>query len=86
MAKYETLTALAIGFRKGDKELKGFKLMLDNDSSHLAWFGDVPDDEDAAEVIYDQKLEEGKNLFSAGRGYEDLEEACEAAGIPCEGV
>lgn len=86
MAKYKTLTELAAGFRATAPDLVGYKLMLDNDCSHLGWFGDVPDDEEAAEIIYEKKYEEGKKLFSAVNGDYDLQEACEAAGIPCEGV
>lgn len=81
--KYKTYGELAEAFRAG--VLPGWKLILDNDSCHLAFTGDPPEGSSESEVMDfdDKKYLEGQKLFH-GEGYNDLAKAVEALGIPCE--
>jgi hypothetical protein len=83
--KYKNLTKLAEAFKSG--ELKGYKLILDNDNSFLSYVGKLPEGmrrgTEKAEIWLDKKREEADKLYR-GNGYSDLQEALEAAGIPCE--
>ncbi len=83
--KYNNLVELAEAFKRGD--LIGFVLMLDNDDSFLRYTGPVPEglNNDEAEIYRDRKTDEASDLFR-GHGYEDLGDACKAAGIPSEWV
>ena len=87
MSKYKNIKELATGFKKG--ELDGWVLMVDNDSTHLIWIGDRPenmaDDSDEAEEFADKKYDEGKELWRSPDVY-ILDQALAAAGIPNEGV
>ncbi len=86
MAKYKNIQELADAFKSGD--LKGWTLMVDNDSTHLRWIGEQPDwhkDEEIAELFQEKKYEEGKVLWDSPKVY-ILDQALEAAGIPNEGV
>jgi hypothetical protein len=78
MAKYKNIRELAEAFKSG--ELQGWVLMVDNDSTHLRWIGDSPDEE-----FLDQKYYEGKELWDSPDVY-ILDQALSAAGIPNEGV
>lgn len=85
MAKYKNIQELADAFKAG--ELKGWVLMVDNDSTHLDWRGKnptepgSPEDED----FQDAKYEEGKKLWDSPEVY-ILDQALTAAGIPNEGA
>ena len=87
MSKYNNIQDLANGFKSG--ELKGWILMVDNDSTHLHWMGDRPehmkDDSDEAEEFADKKYDEGKELWDSPDVY-ILDQALAAAGIPNESV
>ena len=87
MAKYKNIQELAKGFKAG--ELKGWVLMVDNDSTHLSFRGSRPkhieDDTEEAWDFEDQKYDEGKELWDSPDFY-ILDQALTAAGIPNEGV
>lgn len=87
--KYKTLVELAEAFRTGELSKDHYVLVLDNDCSFLRYIGPRPDgieEGGAAEDEWeDERYEHCKTLF-AGNGYSDLEDACTAAGIPCEWV
>ncbi len=70
MKKYKTLVDVAAAFKSGELSKDEWVLMLDNDDSYLCRV----DDDDGEEFPY------------TGGGYHDLEDACKAAGIPCEWV
>lgn len=74
--KYKNLSELAAAFKAG--KLKNYKLILDNDDSRLVYDGSLKGDDNN-----DEKNDECANWYR-GNGYADLQEACEAAGIPCE--
>jgi hypothetical protein len=83
MAKYKTLKELSDAFKAG--ELKDWKLMLDNDCTHLTYFGPAPsgvDSEDFEEEMYDK----GKELYNGNDDVYILDQALTLAGIPNEGV
>jgi hypothetical protein len=80
--KYATYTELAEAFRSGELSKDDWILVLDNDSCHLDWRGACPPGVSEDEYR-DKKYEEGRGLFQ-GNGYQDLEDAVTAAGIPCE--
>lgn len=82
MAKYKNIQELSDAFKAG--ELKGWTLMVDNDSTHLSWFGAAPSGVDA-EDFEDDKYKEGKLLWDSPDVY-ILDQALTAAGIPNEGV
>jgi hypothetical protein len=88
MAKYKNIKELAEAFKLG--ELKGWTLMVDNDSTHLGWRGDWPkhikEDTDEAADFEDEKYDEGQELWDGSQKPYILDEALEAAGIPNEGV
>lgn len=83
MAKYKNIGELAEAFRCG--LLKGWVLMVDNDSTHLSWTGGIPPTQDADEArdFEDDKYEEGKALWDSPDIY-ILGQALAAAGIPNE--
>lgn len=85
--KYKNLQDLAAAFASGELDKTKYTLVLDNDDSFLSYRGSLPDgvDEgsDAAEAWRDQKNDEAMELFR-GKGYDDLQDACIAAGIPAE--
>lgn len=85
--KYKNLKQLAAAFASGELDRKQYKLILDNDSSHLSWCGPLPvgmkKDSDAADAYMDE-MDDKAGAMYRGNGYADLQEACEAAGIPCE--
>ena len=85
--KYKNLKELAAAFASGEIDKTKYKLILDNDDSFLSYCGPLPDgvddDTPAADSWRDQKSDEARTLFR-GNGYSDLQEACEAAGIPSE--
>ncbi len=86
MAKYKNIQELADGFKKG--ELKGWVLMVDNDSTHLRWIGKCPDyktHSDEYDEFIEQKEEEEEKLWDSPDSY-ILDQALSAAGIPNEGV
>ncbi len=87
MAKYKNIQELADAFKAG--ELKGWVLVVDNDSTHLDWRGKNPHspahESDAYEGFDDDKYEEGKLLWDSPDVY-ILDQALAAAGIPNEGV
>ena len=85
--KYKNIKELARAFKCGELSKKEWTLILDNDCSSLRYTGALPDgmDEDSeeADVWLDKKNDEADKLFY-GNGYSDLQDACEAAGIPTE--
>lgn len=85
--KYKNMQELANAFASGELSKENYTLILDNDSSSLRYTGPLPDnmDEDSeeADVWRDKKNDEADKLF-LGNGYSDLQDACEAAGIPAE--
>ncbi len=87
MAKYKNIMQLAVAFKCG--ELKGWILLVDNDSTHLDWRGGQPmhikDDTNAAEDFECAKYEESEALWDSPDVY-ILDQALKAAGIPNEGV
>ena len=85
MAKYKNIQELADAFRSG--LLKGWTLMVDNDSSYLSWVGARPPDmtDDEREEFFDTKGEEADKLWDSPDVY-ILDQALLAAGIPNEGV
>ena len=88
MAKYKNLKELAIAFKSD--ELKGWILMLDNDSTHLSWHGGLPSgiesDTDEADEFYDQKYDEGQKLYDGSKDIYILDQALDIAGVPNMGV
>ncbi len=82
MAKYKNIQELANAFKAG--ELKGWVLMVDNDSTHLRWPGTSPEGMDPDD-FEDEKYDEGKALWDSPDVY-ILDQALTAAGIPNEGV
>ena len=85
MAKYKNIQELATAFKAG--ELKGWVLMVDNDSTHLDWRGGNPYEPGSSEDedFQDEKYDEGKLLWDSPDVY-ILDQALMAAGIPNEGV
>ncbi len=81
--KYQNLMELAVAFKEG--KLKGYTLMLDNDFSSLRYTGSIPEglNEEEQEAFTDRKTDEASDLYR-GNGYVDIDDACEAAGIPAE--
>jgi len=76
--KYKTLKEPAQAFAEG--ELKGYYLMVDNDCAFLRYNGAIADGEDESS-FRDEKNDEARQWYE-GRGYADLVNALEAAGIP----
>ena len=85
--KYKNLIELAEAFRSGELNKEHYTLILDNDSSHLQYTGPLPDGveegSEAADAWGDEQYQKCRTLFS-GNGYSDIDDACTAAGIPCE--
>lgn len=85
--RFKDLKALAKAFASGELDKEKYRLVLDNDNSFLTYVGPLPKgmkkDSEAADVWLDEKDAETLAMFR-GNGYADLQEACEAAGIPCE--
>lgn len=85
--KYKSLIQLAEAFRSGELNKEHYTLILDNDGSWLDYTGPLPDGIEAgsmaAEVWRDEMCAKARKLFS-GNGYSDIDDACTAAGIPCE--
>ena len=85
--KYKNLGEVAAAFASGELDKNQSTLILDNDTSFLAYRGPLPEGivEDSAEADSwrDQKVDETRTLFR-GNGYADLADAFEAAGIPSE--
>lgn len=88
MAKYKNLKELADAFKTG--VLKGWVLMLDNDSSHLNWQGALPKgvepDKQNSEDFEEEKYEEGQQLYDGSGDTYILDQALDIAGIPNMGV
>ncbi len=87
MPKYNNLKELAEAFKSGELSRGDWILRLDNDNSSLYWRGEIPfpEDSDAHTDFFDAKHDEAYEWFR-GNGYADLQDACEAAGIPAEWV
>ena len=85
MAKYKNIQELANAFKAG--ELKDWVLMVDNDSTHLAWRGKSPFEPgtEGAARFEDAKDDEAALLWASPEVY-ILDQALTAAGIPNEGV
>ena len=85
--KYENLIQLAEAFRTGELSRDHYTLILDNDDSHLRYTAPLPDgvdpESEAADAWMDEQYQKCQSLFR-GNGYSDLDDACTAAGIPCE--
>lgn len=83
--KYKTVKELAEAFKTGELDRDRYVLILDNDHSFM------DDRAPRPEGITDEEWQDEENkrwkfcqdLFE-GNGQYDLQEALEAAGIPCE--
>ena len=83
--KYKNIKELSEAFKSG--KLKGWVLMVDNDSTHLRWIGHCPFEIDTEEFyeFEDKKCDEATLLWDSDESY-ILDQALDAAGIPNEGV
>lgn len=80
--KYKTLSDLANAFKTGELLKTEWVLVLDNDDSFLRFIGDPQNCED--EDLYRDRMTDHADELYRGNGCADLQEACEAAGIPSE--
>lgn len=85
--KYQNLKEVAAAFQSGELDREKYTLILDNDDSFLQCTEPLPDGieegSDEADAWERKQHERTMSLFR-GNGYPDLQDACEAAGIPCE--
>ena len=84
MAKYKNFKELAEAFKAGD--LKGWVLVLDNDSTSLSWRGGMPDgiepDTDAGKAYGYQKYDESHELYDGSEDTYILPQLFDMVGIP----
>lgn len=87
--KYKNLTEVKAAFDSGELSRDDWYLALDNDYSALKYCGAYPEgieeDSPEAELFYDKKNDEGRGMYE-GKGYYDLKDMADAAGIPAEWV
>lgn len=82
MAKYNSVLQLAVAFRNG--MLRNYVLTLDNDSARLRYNGPMDEEGNLPDGRTVDEVNDECAEWYRGKGYRDLQEAHEAAGVPCE--